>query len=148
MFFSSSSFFFFKQRVSFVCVENRTQRGAGHDSYECVCVSLSLSLLPHYCIRLKSARVYRNNTILCLHRKEDHKSWLFDTATREKDDSSVKLVVVVSKTRGGEKAPVKTKDVGERYLFFVGIFPKRRGGATNARCDGDKRRGETTAGIA
>ena len=90
-----------------------------HDSYECV--SLSLSFATH-CIRLKSARTYRNNTILCLHRKkEDHKScWLFDTATREKDDSSVKLV---SKTRGGEKAPVDKRRV-ERY-FFLWAFISR-----------------------
>ena len=148
MFFSSSSFFFQTACVFCLCRKPNTKGSWTRQLRVCVCLSLSLSLLPHYCIRLKSARVYRNNTILCLHRKEDHKSWLFDTATREKDDSSVKLVVVVSKTRGGEKAPVKTKDVGERYLFFVGIFPKRRGGATNARCDGDKRRGETTAGIA
>ena len=90
-------------------------------SYECVC--LSLSFATHYCIRLKSARVlYRNDTILCLHRrKEDHKSWLFDTATREKDDSrSVKLVVVVSKTRGGEW----TKDVW-RDTFFLWAFISR-----------------------
>ena len=109
-----------------MCILHRAisdTRHATRDSYECVSLSLSLSFATH-CIRLKSARVkYRNNTIL--HRKkEDHKSWLFDThATREKDDSSVKLVVVVSKTRGGEKAPVDKRRV-ERY-FFLWAFISR-----------------------